>query len=118
VRVCAKCYRMHVKLRTSTSEGLGVTDGEISERIGTASGMLVLLLLRGRGGLGPPEVEYDTEAEEETLLRLVRIAGTMLEKAALPATLEESRREKERADVVLKATAGRAGAVVKVFFLI
>jgi len=48
----------------------------------------------------------------------VRIAGTLLENATLPATVEDSRREKERADVVLKATAGGAGTVIEVFFLI
>lgn len=48
----------------------------------------------------------------------MRIAGTLLENATLPATVEDSRREKERADVVLKATAGGAGTVIEVFFLI
>jgi hypothetical protein len=109
---------MHVKLCTSTSEGLGVTDGETLERTGTGSEIVMLLLLRGRGGLGAPEVEFETEAEEETRLRLVRMAGTPLEKATLPATVEESRRENERVDVVLNATAGGVGAVVEVFFLI
>lgn len=88
------------------------------ERSGTGSEMVVLLLLRGRGGLGAPEVESETEAEEETRLRLVRMAGTLLEKATLPATVEESRREKERAGVVLNATTGGVGTVVEVFFLI
>lgn len=80
--------------------------------------MVVLLLLRGRGGLGAPAVESETEAEEETRLRLMRMAGTLLEKATLPATVEESRRAKERADVVLKGMAGGVDIVVEVFFLI
>ena len=108
---------MHLELRTSTTEGLGVTDDFPLGRSGAASGMMLLLLLRGRGGLDAPEAESDTEAEEETRLRLVRMAGTLLENATLPATVEDSRREKERADVVLKATAGGAGTVVEVFLI-
>jgi len=118
VRVHAWCYRTHLELRTSTSEGLGITNDFPLGRSGAASGTMLLLVLRARGGLEAPEVESDTEAEGETRLRLVHMAGTLLENATLPATVEDSRREKERADVVLKATAGGAGTVIEVFFLI
>lgn len=50
-------------------------------------------------------------------LRLLRMAGTLLEKATLPVPVDDSRREKERAEVILKATAGGEGFVVDVVFL-
>lgn len=110
-----------------TSEGLGVTDSVALGRSDLVSEM-VLLRLRGRGGLELPEAERDdaaaasdTEDErEDTRLRLLGKAGTLLEKATLlgarSPTVEDSRREKERADIVLKAAAGGAGTVV--FFLV
>lgn len=62
VYLCDERYRMHVQLRTLTSEGLGVIGEETLECSGTASGMVLLLLLRGRGGLAPAEGESDIQA--------------------------------------------------------
>lgn len=80
--------------------------------------MVLLLLLRGSGRQAPAKTESGIEAEEDMRLRLLRIAGTLLEKATLPVDVDDSRRESERAEVILEATAGGEGLVVDVFFLI